>query len=246
MKNNVLYIKFLGVRGSGKSTIASFLKERLINDGHEVTIESDFTLLKGRIKRRMLVILCAFREKRSFNLLIRFIILKAFSFFCLTKNCRPYLMLKTRLGFIQKYLIRNFLIHKTNANIYIFEEDETHLISTQFENHKISDTEITNFLNEAFLDKKQIIVFNMQISESEVVKRVVNCSQPTKRKLKFIHEKGKFSHFYKNAKQIEARIKDMLESEETPQVNVLEVDATKPPEEIARYIAGVIEEIKTK
>ncbi len=226
-----ILIKFTGVSGAGKSTIAQELKNIFIKKNIKVIDNFDFTRF-NKTKRHFLPIIYLFTDIRSIQKFIVFIKIRIFNRLNLKGSCNVFKI----------YLVRNFMLKRFNSDVYIFDQGEMHQLpfnTPEMVKEKDLNLLFSNLYNNR--DIVPIIVFvevpaNLAIQrilkdkKNSAARKLLLAKDMIERKKIFNKSSIKFNAF--------SRILDKNEK-----INLIKIDGTEPSiknaqniyEEIMKY-----------
>jgi len=114
-KRKFVYIEFVGVPGSGKTTLTRALARKLAERGRRVATGFDF-LKFGRLRRYVLTLAYALRDRESLRALAGFLRFLPAAFPGRLSGINDALAVLTRCW------VRKFLIRRIPADVYIFDD----------------------------------------------------------------------------------------------------------------------------
>ena len=232
-----LYFELVGVPGSGKTTIASALEKKFLGEKRIVAAGFDF-LKFNKFGRRVYSVLYAFRNAESMSALAGLIIL----FFRLL----PYWgagIADFRFVFT-RHLVRNFLVRKTEAEIYIFDDGTVNRFFVASAG-KVIGIDLKNIFRKLMpFELGFPIVISVETPIETAVSRVLKDS-PEGREFMFEMEKKEMRAFYEEQLGNQERIINVLKKGIDSGILLLRVDGTLPPEENAKRIIAEINKSRT-
>ncbi len=230
-----ILIKFTGVFGAGKSTIAQELKNIFIEKDIKVIDNFDFIKL-SKARRHSLPIFYLFTDIRSIKGFVVFIFLflkiKPLNLSSLKGYCNAFKI----------YLVRNFILKKFDSDVYIFDQGEMHQLPLNTP-EMIKETDLDLLFSNLYNNKDVIpVIVLVEVPVSVADQRILKDKEnSTARKLLLSKNEIERKKIYNRLNIKFNAFSHILDKNE--KINLIKVDGTEPSiknaqniyEEIMKY-----------
>jgi len=244
---NTKIISFIGLPGSGKTTITKELQRKLQSKGYEVVCWEKkergmvkYFLSYNKIQRHILPCLYVFKNWSSLKVFARSIYLFV--------KLNPWRLsledIKRCWNTLKRFLIRNFLMQKQKADVYIFDEAILNFIS------HINAENINGILEElvdVFIPANTYMVIVLVNTPFDViVDRIIANPKEAEERGWIGCSKERIRNIYKKMQQNQEKNKERIADiiEKIDNIFTIKIDTTKITEENVKYITDVIMKIR--
>jgi len=235
--NKPISIKFIGMPGAGKTTIAKMFKNEMKETENKTSRVLEDILKYNYIYRHILPFLYIFRSIKSIK--------KFLTITCLFFKINLWKLERNDIRMYKNifriFLIKNFLVHKKETDIYIL--DESMINSASFIKKENINRVLKKIIHVSTSDSSFTIIVFLEIPLDIVIERTKSDFEKNKRiKLLKKYSNNEIINIYKKMKRNQDKNKEKI-IEITKKMNnvfIVDINATKSPEENTRYLVSLV------